>query len=63
LIGMWRWSPVLREALGGPSRWPLGSAGATVVGTATTQAEGAVQIGRRTFVAAGIKGRGAVWNR
>jgi 3-oxoacyl-[acyl-carrier protein] reductase len=38
----------------------LGGAGATVVGTATT-AEGAVQIGA-TFAAAGVKGRGAVWN-
>jgi 3-oxoacyl-[acyl-carrier protein] reductase len=38
----------------------LGSAGATVVGTATT-AEGAAQIGT-DLKAAGIEGRGAVWN-
>ncbi|HEY5020764.1 MAG TPA: 3-oxoacyl-ACP reductase FabG [Steroidobacteraceae bacterium] len=38
----------------------LGSAGATVVGTATT-IEAAAQIGA-TFAAAGINGRGAVWN-
>jgi 3-oxoacyl-[acyl-carrier protein] reductase len=38
----------------------LGGAGATVVGTATTS-EGAAQIGA-TFSAAGIQGRGAVWN-
>ena len=37
----------------------LGSAGATVVGTATTQ-EGAARI-TETFAAAGIPGRGAVW--
>jgi len=38
----------------------LGGAGATVVGTATTS-EGAAQIGA-AFAAAGINGRGAVWN-
>jgi 3-oxoacyl-[acyl-carrier protein] reductase len=38
----------------------LGSAGATVVGTATT-ADGAAQLGA-ALVAAGIKGRGAVWH-
>jgi 3-oxoacyl-[acyl-carrier protein] reductase len=38
----------------------LGGAGATVVGTATT-AEGAAQIGV-ALAAAGISGRGAVWN-
>jgi len=38
----------------------LGGAGATVVGTATT-AEGAAQIGA-VFAAAGLNGRGAVWN-
>jgi 3-oxoacyl-[acyl-carrier protein] reductase len=38
----------------------LGGAGATVVGTATT-AEGAAQIGA-AFAAAGLNGRGAVWN-
>jgi 3-oxoacyl-[acyl-carrier protein] reductase len=38
----------------------LGSAGATVVGTATT-ADGATQLGA-ALVAAGIKGRGAVWH-
>ena len=38
----------------------LGSAGATVVGTATT-ADGADQL-RADFHAAGIKGRGLVWN-
>jgi 3-oxoacyl-[acyl-carrier protein] reductase len=38
----------------------LGGAGATVVGTATT-AEGAAQIGA-ALAAAGISGRGAVWN-
>jgi 3-oxoacyl-[acyl-carrier protein] reductase len=37
----------------------LGSAGATVVGTATTQ-EGAARI-TEAFAAAGIPGRGAVW--
>jgi 3-oxoacyl-[acyl-carrier protein] reductase len=38
----------------------LGSAGATVVGTATT-ADGAAQLGA-ALAAAGIKGRGAVWH-
>ena len=38
----------------------LGSAGATVVGTATTS-EGAAQLGA-ALAAAGINGRGAVWN-
>ena len=38
----------------------LGSAGATVVGTATTS-EGAAQLGA-ALAAAGISGRGAVWN-
>jgi 3-oxoacyl-[acyl-carrier protein] reductase len=38
----------------------LGGAGATVVGTATTQ-EGAALI-TQAFAAAGIAGRGAVWN-
>jgi 3-oxoacyl-[acyl-carrier protein] reductase len=38
----------------------LGGAGATVVGTATS-AEGAGQIGA-TLAAAGIQGRGAIWN-
>ena len=38
----------------------LGGAGATVVGTATTQ-QGAQQLGV-DFTAAGIKGRGLVWN-
>src|SRR5580658_11138961 len=38
----------------------LGGAGATVVGTATTQ-EGAARI-TEAFAAAGIPGRGAVWN-
>src|ERR1700686_3188272 len=38
----------------------LGGAGATVIGTATT-AEGAGKLGA-DFRAAGIKGRGLVWN-
>jgi 3-oxoacyl-[acyl-carrier protein] reductase len=38
----------------------LGGAGATVVGTATTS-DGAAQLGA-TLAAAGINGRGAVWN-
>jgi 3-oxoacyl-[acyl-carrier protein] reductase len=38
----------------------IGGAGATVVGTATTS-EGAAQLGA-SLVAAGINGRGAVWN-
>ena len=48
------------RAIGRAIALALGSAGATVVGTATTS-EGAAQLGA-ALAAAGINGRGAVWN-